>query len=316
MVEREFYSVREVAKVLDLSEDRVYEYLRSGHILGTRLTGRSDWRIHKNELERLRQSRVSMLDMMTKRAELVVEFDPICRDNLGFVRYADGSIRKFAMVTVKNKGSAIAYNCRGRLMILSPREMLNKYPRDFKLHWADTPYTLETDSAKPVDIPAGDTRRLDVVFTLPPVGLKGKVNLGTLELAEETVPPVDAGTAAVTKISPDIYMGSGLPYAIIVPGAQAVPGKIAKLTIEPGLQDRAPVGDSTPSLEFGEVPSEGCFVAIQIALSRPDIARQAYLTPGEYVIRIAVHSDNGEGCSKDFVVVSPCDWRDLEMRSF
>ena len=89
----------------------------------------------------------------------------------------------------------------------------------------------------------------------------------------------DAGTAPVTTTSPDAGMGSGLPYAIIVPGSEAAPRKIAKPTIEPSQQDGAPVGDSTPSLGFGEVPLEGCFVGIQVALSRPDIARQAHLSP-------------------------------------
>jgi len=314
-VEKEFYSVREVAKILNLSADRIYEYVRSGYINATRITGKSSWRIHRAELERLIKSKSSRFDTTTRQVELTIEFDPKRRDNLSFVQYFDGSIRKFAMVTVRNNGNAIVHNCRGRLMIVSPVKVLNKYPKDFKIHWADTPYTLETDAAEPVDIPAGDTRRLDVVFTLPPVRLKGKENLATVRRTDETMPPVDAGTAAATRISSDTVMGSGLQYAISVPGAQVMPGEIPKLTADLGLGGRSAIGDSTPFLGFGEVPTEGCFVAIQIALSRPSIAKQAHLPPGEYVVRIAVYSDNGEGYSKDFLVISPRHWADLEMRN-
>ncbi|MBU2009143.1 MAG: helix-turn-helix domain-containing protein [Chloroflexi bacterium] len=53
-VKKEFYSVEEVAKILDLSLDRVYEYLRQGDIKGSRITHSSTWRVHKDELERIR----------------------------------------------------------------------------------------------------------------------------------------------------------------------------------------------------------------------------------------------------------------------
>lgn len=58
-VEKEFYSVGEVAKILDLSQDRVYEYLRTGYIKGSRLTKNSAWRIHKGEVDRLRREKGS-----------------------------------------------------------------------------------------------------------------------------------------------------------------------------------------------------------------------------------------------------------------
>lgn len=53
MGRKEFYSVKEVARILDLSPDRIYEYLRSGHLRGTRLTKQSAWRIPAAEIERL-----------------------------------------------------------------------------------------------------------------------------------------------------------------------------------------------------------------------------------------------------------------------
>jgi len=50
---KEFYSVKEVAQILNLSPDRIYEYLRAGRLFGTRLTKHSAWRIPAAEIERL-----------------------------------------------------------------------------------------------------------------------------------------------------------------------------------------------------------------------------------------------------------------------
>lgn len=51
MDEKEFYNVKETAKILGLSPDRIYEYLRSGHLCGTRLTKHSKWLIPASEIE-------------------------------------------------------------------------------------------------------------------------------------------------------------------------------------------------------------------------------------------------------------------------
>ncbi len=53
MSRKEFYSVKEVAQILSLSPDRIYEYLRTGHLRGARLTEQSAWRIPDAELQRL-----------------------------------------------------------------------------------------------------------------------------------------------------------------------------------------------------------------------------------------------------------------------
>jgi len=50
---KEFYSVKEVAQILNLSPDRIYEYLRANRLFGTRLTKHSAWRIPVAEIERL-----------------------------------------------------------------------------------------------------------------------------------------------------------------------------------------------------------------------------------------------------------------------
>ena len=53
-VEKEFYGVKEVANIIGVSTDRVYEWLRNDYIKGTRPMPHSAWRIHKSELARLR----------------------------------------------------------------------------------------------------------------------------------------------------------------------------------------------------------------------------------------------------------------------
>jgi hypothetical protein len=55
MAQTEFYNVGEVSEILGLSRDRVYEYLRRGAINGSRLTKTSAWRIHKDEIERIKR---------------------------------------------------------------------------------------------------------------------------------------------------------------------------------------------------------------------------------------------------------------------
>jgi len=50
---KEFYSVAEVAQILGLSRDRIYEYVRTSHIFGKRLPPHGKWLIPAAELERL-----------------------------------------------------------------------------------------------------------------------------------------------------------------------------------------------------------------------------------------------------------------------
>ena len=91
MSEKEFYSVKEVAQILGLPPDRIYEYLRAGYISGARLTPRSAWRIPITELERLADSGASgfgtrmetkqggwanMLDMVTQLKDSLPHISP------------------------------------------------------------------------------------------------------------------------------------------------------------------------------------------------------------------------------------------------
>jgi len=51
--EKKFYSVGEFAEAIGYSTDRVYEWVRTGRIQATKVTGTGNWLIPSSELERL-----------------------------------------------------------------------------------------------------------------------------------------------------------------------------------------------------------------------------------------------------------------------
>lgn len=61
--EKEFYTVKEVADIIGVSTDRVYEWLRNDYIKGTRPMPHSAWRVHKSELARLRREPQKQADV-------------------------------------------------------------------------------------------------------------------------------------------------------------------------------------------------------------------------------------------------------------
>jgi len=69
-------------------------------------------------------------------------------------------LRRFVIATVRNVGKRTALRCMGYLYSQETRQ------EEFKLHWADTPYTRARDTAEPVDIVAGETRDLDIAFSV------------------------------------------------------------------------------------------------------------------------------------------------------
>ncbi len=72
MGEKEFYSVKEVAKSLGISTDRIYEYLRSGHINATQLKKGSKWLIPRDEVDRIKRGMtVKKLAAMERKEGLV-----------------------------------------------------------------------------------------------------------------------------------------------------------------------------------------------------------------------------------------------------
>jgi len=65
----------------------------------------------------------------------------------------------------------------------------------------------------------------------------------------------------------------------------------------------------------GESSPSGMWIAIPFALSIPLAAAQAHLSPGEYHFSLSVACENGKGCSRGFVIISPQAWTDLSMRA-
>lgn len=77
--------------------------------------------------------------------------------------------------------------------------------------------------------------------------------------------------------------------------------------------DRVRVIAKQESMDYHRLtPREGAWIGTPTALCRPDID-QAYLPPGQYVIRVRVKCDDGGGDQRLFTVESPQDWRDLQM---
>lgn len=214
-----------------------------------------------------RKGREPPLSVMTKRAQLQIEFDPGRLSELGLIYYTHSPlVRKFARISVNNVGEATAVRSWGILKILAPKESLDRYPRDLKLHWVDTPYGLEVDSAQPVDIQIGAHKLLDVVFSQP-----WKKDAPTL--LEPTF-----GQA----------LTSGHPDSVIVGNVETA--------------------------EWGQpFPNEGCWIANAIALTNPCVTTPGYIPPGHCIVEVMVSCENGQGDTKCFEIISPSDWRDLQM---
>jgi hypothetical protein len=74
-----------------------------------------------------------------------------------------GRLQRVFTVQVENTGKRTAARCVGILTVKRKSEP-NAQPRDYVLHWAETPYEWRTSGANPVDIgPEG--HRLDVVYS-------------------------------------------------------------------------------------------------------------------------------------------------------
>ncbi|MEE8374297.1 MAG: hypothetical protein V3R87_11315, partial [Dehalococcoidia bacterium] len=196
-------------------------------------------------------------------AVLVLEFDPKSSEDQGAYTFADGQRAGFCCVRVWNRGESTARECVGRLTLLYPddRGRLTQY----NLHWAfDDPYRSK-DVARPVDIPVGGYRRLDVAFSLP-------------KSQEEASDGVE---------------GRGLTT-----------GRTFTMRLPSGA-DR---GHSF------EADGSGCWIATHLALSTHPLGDQHYLAPGEYVVKVEVACGHGQVEGKCFKIVSPRDWRGLNMQ--
>lgn len=207
--------------------------------------------------------------------------------------YVEGSLRNVAHVVVRNTGPETAEVCRGFFILQATG---NGLEQDFKLHWASTDCTLEDDSAEPVDIPPGTTRRLDLVFSI-----------GAIRSSFQTsraLPP--ASQLHHSPRNPYPEMGPGTASATLPPqGPSGVPMRGA------GTREHTIVTADRLALRMTD--GKGCWIAIPLALSRPDMAGQAYLPPGEYAIQVRVLCENGQGDVKAFRLKSPEGWQALAL---
>jgi hypothetical protein len=230
------------------------------------------------------------------RPVLRILYDRRRPSDLGVYRYANGPLRKFVCVAVENLGTEIARRCLGVLAILAPESAHR--PRDFKLHWADTDYTLETDTAEAVDIYPETTRRLDVAFTLP-----------------SDQEPVERSMASGEIRSLSATIGSGLsndqPLIRAMGTAQITSGPTPCHHLGSGQLPGTYSKEST--LAAAATQQGGCWIAIPIALCAPHVATQAYLKPAEYIIQVRVLCENGDGETKTFRLTSPQTWDGLTL---
>ena len=56
---------------------------------------------------------------------------------------------------------------------------------------------------------------------------------------------------------------------------------------------------------------QGCWLARLSALENPNPHLEAYLAPGEHMIRVTVGCEKGKESSREFTLKSPALWRDL-----
>jgi hypothetical protein len=107
----------------------------------------------------------------TDKPKLVIE--RIYTANFVFV--STNELRRFLIAKVRNVGKSSATNCTGSLISGDTIE------KEYKLHWADTPYAPLRDSTTPIDIKPDETRDLDIAFSVG--GLKTSAMEATLTSA-------------------------------------------------------------------------------------------------------------------------------------
>lgn len=228
---------------------------------------------------------------------LKIEFAPTIPRLLGPIWFPDGSVRRFACVNVTKVSGPTAVGCWATLQLLRwPLSFRPQQPK-FKLHWADTDYTFQSDTAEPVNI---DTSRyLDVAFAL-------------LDASGPTAAPVITSGGAQLHADQPSSPGAAWPSG---PGTAEY-----RLPKTPALQSPVPhldhpAREARPKRVAFDRPRkrEGCWIAIPLALSRPDLAGQAYLVPGRYHVKLDVGDDSGDSDSMCFNLTSPSSRLDLNL---
>ncbi len=74
--------------------------------------------------------------------------------------------RKFLTLEVTNDGESTATMVSATMKVVRSSPARARQQRSFGLHWAGIDYSLQNSGAQPVDIPPGDSRRIDIVFTV------------------------------------------------------------------------------------------------------------------------------------------------------
>ena len=283
MGKKEIYDVKEVAKILTLSTDRVYEYLRRGNIRGTQLKEGSKWLISHAEVERLKGEKIADVGH-----DVGIEFDH--ETDLGYYQYEGlPVVRKFACVRVVAR-RGIARCCEGTLKVVAAEDARRELFPELKLQWFNEPYN---EAVKPVDIITSE--QLCVVFTEIPAGqIVKRPDRGVV-----IYPPV------ARVIAPD-----KIPAC---PSSR----QWVKLDILP-----IRVIGRRESMDWHRVmPREGAWIGTPVALNSPGI--QDYLPPGQYDIKVRVRCCDGGGDEERVFRVQsprawdskkPLEWHDLEMR--
>ena len=135
MSRKEFYSVKEVAQILSLSPDRIYEYLRTGHLRGARLTKQSAWRIPANELQRLKGASLekssAQLDTKPGKWSEYIELAMQLQNSLSHVEPKDWAIwglRDTGQPPLTSEAGLKIWIDRGKLVVKLAVEQDNRFP--------------------------------------------------------------------------------------------------------------------------------------------------------------------------------------------
>jgi excisionase family DNA binding protein len=132
---KEFYSVKEVAQILNLSPDRIYEYLRAGHLFGTRLTNHSAWRIPAAEIERLKgassEKSSAQLDTKAGKWSEYLELAMQLQNSLSHVEPKDWAIwglRDTGQPPLTSEAGLKIWIERGKLVVKLAVEQDKRFP--------------------------------------------------------------------------------------------------------------------------------------------------------------------------------------------
>ena len=135
MSRKEFYSVKEVAQILSLSPDRIYESLRAGHLYGSRLTRNSAWRIPANELQRLKGTSLekpsAQLDTKAGKWSEYLELAMQLQNSLSHVEPKDWAIwglRDTGQPPLTSEAGLKIWIDRGKLVVKLAVEQDNRFP--------------------------------------------------------------------------------------------------------------------------------------------------------------------------------------------